>query len=104
VSFLDALFSRAPTPQGLPQSAATVRNALLAINRPSAPFQVRLGEVGEAELVAEWGIVDVRWYEIFAKAGLEKAFKVLMRLDEAAHELRALVKNGRWNGERVFRN
>ena len=34
--------------------------------------------------MAEWRIVDAGWYEIFAKANLEKAFKVLMRLDEAA--------------------
>ena len=61
-----------------------------AINRPTAPFQVRKGDAGEAELVAEWRIVDAGWCGIFAKAHLEKAFKVLMRLDEAAHEVRSV--------------
>jgi hypothetical protein len=61
---------------------------MLAVNRPTAPFQIRLGQAGEAELVAEWKIVDASWYEIFAKAHLAKAFKVQMRLDEATHEVR----------------
>ena len=90
MSFFDALFGRAPAPQGTPQSVEAVRGALLATNRPSAPFVVRLGDPGEAEMIAEWRIVDANWYEIFAKAHLEKAFKVLMRLDEVAKEVRAV--------------
>jgi hypothetical protein len=62
----------------------------LAINRPTAPFVVRLGSEGEAEWIAEWRIVDAGWYEIFARAHLTKAFKILMRLDEAAREVRAV--------------
>jgi len=58
------------------------------VQRP--PFQIRLGTKDEAELVAEWKIVDASWYEIFAKAHLEKAFKVLMRLDESKHEVRSV--------------
>lgn len=90
MSFFGKLFGQAPAPVGPPQPADAVRAAILAINRPTAPFEVRPGPVGESELVAEWRIVDARWYEIFAKAGLEKAFKVLMRLDEAAHEVRSV--------------
>jgi hypothetical protein len=88
MSLLGKLFGQGPSPVGPPQPADTLRAALLAINRPTAPFQVRPGDAGEAELVAEWKIVDASWYEIFAKAHLEKAFKVLMRLDEATYELR----------------
>ena len=44
----------------------------------------------KCDLVVEWRIVDAKWYEIFAKANLEKAFKVLMRLDEAAQEARSV--------------
>jgi len=90
MSIFSFLFGQAPAPQGTPQSAETVRDALLAINRPTARFVVRLGVAGEAELVAEWRIVDAGWYEIFAKAHLEKAFKVLMRLDRDAREVRAV--------------
>lgn len=90
MSLLGKLFGQAPSPKGPPQPADAVRAALLAVNRPTAPFQVRQGNAGEADLVAEWRIVDAGWYEIFAKAQLEKAFKVLMRLDEAAHEVRSV--------------
>src|SRR5262245_5314284 len=73
-----------------PKSAVEVRAALLAVNRPTAPFVVRDGAPERVDLVAEWRIVDAAWYEIFAKAGLTKVFKILMRLDEQKHEVRAV--------------
>lgn len=73
-----------------PKSVAEVRAGLLAVNRPSAPFVVRDGAAENVDAVAEWRIVDAAWYEIFAKAGIEKAFKVLMRLDADKHEVRAV--------------
>src|SRR6202034_801695 len=69
---------------------AQLKTALLELDRTTAPYTVRAGGPGEADLVAEWRIVDAKWYEIFAKAGLEKSFKILMRLDEATHEVRAV--------------
>ena len=72
------------------QPAATLRTALLALNRESAPWQVRDGAPEGVDLVAEWKIVDARWYEIFAKASLTKVFKVLMKLDETKGEVRAV--------------
>jgi hypothetical protein len=73
-----------------PKSKADVHAALLAVNRASAPFVVRDGKPEKVDLVAEWRIVEAKWYEIFAKAGLKSVFKVLMRLDEASHEVRAV--------------
>jgi hypothetical protein len=73
-----------------PQSADAVRAALLAVNRPTAPFIVRDGKPESVDLVAEWRIVDAKWYEIFAKAGLTRAFKILMRIDSASREVRAV--------------
>jgi hypothetical protein len=67
-----------------------VRAALLAVNRSTAPFVVRDGAAEQVDLVAEWRIVDAVWYEIFAKAGLTKVFKVLMRLDPQKREVRAV--------------
>lgn len=72
------------------QPAATLREALLGLNRDSAPFQVRDGAPEGVDMVAEWKIVDARWYEIFAKASLTKVFRVLMKLDEANGEVRAV--------------
>lgn len=70
--------------------AADVRADVLAVNRPTAPFSVRDGAPENVDLVAEWRIVDARWYGIFEKAGLKKVFKILMKLDEQAREVRAV--------------
>ncbi len=72
------------------QPPEKLREALLAVNRDTAPFLVRDGAPEGVDLVAEWKIVDARWYEIFAKAGIERAFKVLMKFDEARVEIRAV--------------
>lgn len=82
--------SRAAPPGVERQPASELRTRLLAVNRDTAPFVVRDGAPEGVDLVAEWKIVDARWYEIFAKAGLERAFKVLMRFDEAKGEVRAV--------------
>jgi hypothetical protein len=73
-----------------PAPAAALKAALLAINRTTAPFVVHEDASGSAELVAEWRIVDASWYEIFARAKLTKVAKVLMRIDDAAKEVRAV--------------
>ena len=71
-------------------SPADLKARILGLNRDTAPWQVRDGAPEGVDLVAEWRIVDARWYEIFAKAGLEKAFQVLMKFDEAKGEVRAV--------------
>lgn len=73
-----------------PASREEVRAALLAVNRETAPFEVRPDDSGKADLVAEWKIVDAKWYEIFAKAGLERVFRIYMKLDGSKHEVRAV--------------
>lgn len=92
MGLLDRLKGTKKPAEGVaPKSETEVRAALLAINRETAPFVVREPTADEkADLVAEWKIVDAKWYETFAKAGLEKVFKVLMRLDAENHEVRAV--------------
>lgn len=82
--------NKAPAPGVTRIPAAEVRTALLALNRNSAPWLVRDGSAEGCDLVAEWKIVDARWYEIFAKASVAKVFKVLMKLDEAKGEIRSV--------------
>ena len=72
------------------KSAAEVRAVLLAINQPQLPFLVRDGATEKVDLVAEWRIVDAAWSEHFAKAGITRIFKILMRLDADALTLRAV--------------
>lgn len=69
--------------------AAQVLERLLALNRPTAPWKVSDGRSEGVDLIAEWRIVDAQWYEIFAKAGLKKVFRIDLKLDEAEKQVRA---------------
>ena len=66
-----------------------VRQHLLGLNRETAPYQIRDGSAEGVDLIAEWKIVDTRWYEIFAKANLTNVFRIYMKFDEAKQEVRA---------------
>ena len=68
--------------------AQEVINKLLELNRPSAPYQIIDGVSKGVDLIAEWKIVDAEWYEIFAKAGLEKVFRIRMKLDPKKQQVR----------------
>ena len=70
-------------------SVAEVRQRLLALNRETAPYQVIDGSSENVDLIAEWKIVDAKWYETFAKANLTKVFRIYMKFDEANHQVRA---------------
>ena len=69
-------------------SADEVRQRLLALNRETAPYQIIDGTSQNVDLIAEWKIVDARWYEIFAKASLTTVFRIYMKFDAAKHEVR----------------
>lgn len=91
MGMFDWLTGSKSAPSGVArQPASALRQQLLAINRETAPFIIRDGAPEGCDLVAEWKIVDARWYEIFAKAGLEKTFKVLMKFDAAKGEVRSV--------------
>lgn len=91
MGILDFLTGSKAAPAGLPRrSPGELREALLALNRDSSPFLVRDGAPENADLVAEWKVVDAAWYEIFAKAGISKVFKVLMALDAEKGVVRSL--------------
>ena len=79
-----------PKPGTKAASAEDLRAAILALNRDTAPYRIVPCEDDSCDLIAEWRIVDAKWYEIFAKAGLKKVFRIKMRLDETAREVRAV--------------
>ena len=93
MGLFDWLTGSKPAPAGVKrQSAKKLRAALLAVDRPTAPFRVRDGEPEGVDVVAEWKIVDAKWYEIFAKAGIKRVFTVLMKFDEAKNQVRAVER------------
>ena len=90
MGFLDFLMStKRPAPGTPVLSRAEVLAKLQALNRPTAPYRVIDGAVEKVDLVAEWKIVEAQWYEVFGKAGLSKVFRIYLKLDEQAHEVRA---------------
>ena len=72
---------------------AQLRTALLVLNRDTAPWVIRDGAPEGCDLVAEWRIVDAKWFEIFAKASLTKVSQTLMKFDEAAGEVRSVDRD-----------
>ena len=91
MGFFDFLTSTKRPASGTPVlSPGEVVAKLMAVNRPTAPFRITDGKADNVDLIAEWKIVDAQWYEIFAKAGLEKVFRIHMKLEPAAHEVRTM--------------
>ncbi len=84
-----AASSSQAAPSGMDPAARVVYDRIMALNRPTAPYQILDGKAENVDLIAEWKIVDAKWYEIFAKANLSKVFRIHMKLDPARREVRA---------------
>ncbi|HEX7420610.1 MAG TPA: hypothetical protein VF505_12035 [Thermoanaerobaculia bacterium] len=90
MGFLDFLTSTRRPAAGVPVlSPEQVKQKLLAVNRPTAPYRIVDGKPDGVDVVAEWKVVDAQWYQIFEKAGYKKTFRILMKLDPEKHEVRA---------------
>lgn len=89
MGILDFLTSTKKPKSGTPVLGADeVRRRILEVNRDTAPFQIIDGAAEGVDLIAEWKIVDAKWYEIFAKAGLKQVFRIYMKLDPEASQVR----------------
>lgn len=90
MGMLDFLTSTKRPAAGTPvRSAEEVKQALLGLNRPTAPYRLVDGKSEQVDLIAEWRIVEASWYEVFSKAGLSKTFRIYLKLDPEKHEVRA---------------
>jgi hypothetical protein len=65
--------------EGSSVSEADLRQMILNINSLDAPVMIQEGKDGR--LIATWKYVDAKWWEIFAKAGLEKVYELHMKID-----------------------
>ena len=92
--------TRTAKPGVEPVSADELRAALLGLNRDSAPWQVRDGAPDKCDLVAEWRIADERWHAVFSGHRLNSVFRIKMKFDQAAHEVRNIQEESTvsWNG------
>ncbi len=80
---------------GTPLSPGSLKNKLKEINNFSAPVMV---EDKGKKLVITWRYVDAKWWEIFAKAGLEKIYELHVRFLEQKNEviLTDVMKDVSW--------
>ncbi len=85
---------------GMDTSTQTVYDRIMALNRPTAPYQIIDGKAKGVDLIAEWKIVDARWYEVFAKASLTKVFRIYLKFDPGKREVRTMDEelNVSWRG------
>ena len=93
MGFLDFLTGvKRPVAGSTPVSRDALITKITALSGDTTPFVVRPSD--ESDLVVELNIVDAKWYEIFAKAGLKKTYRILLLADDAAKEVRALEEMG----------
>jgi len=90
MGFLDLFTGTKRPAAGTPvKSDAELRTALLALNRPTAPWRVVDGKAESVDLIAEWKMDDAAYTGHFHRAGSERVFRVYLKLDPATHEVRA---------------
>ncbi|HVF52598.1 MAG TPA: hypothetical protein VNC78_03220 [Actinomycetota bacterium] len=77
-----------------PAGPEELKQKLLVLSGDQVPFTVVPGAGGkDGDLIVEWKIVDAQWYEIFAKASLEKSHKIYLTLDRKTNEVRVLEES-----------
>ncbi len=78
-----------PAVAGVPPVAADVlMRRLLALNRQDIPYTVNRGR-RDNELVIDWRYADAKWLDLMRIHGMSKGYRLVLRLDEGAHNVRA---------------
>jgi hypothetical protein len=101
MGLLDKLTGTRPAKPGIAAvPAGDLRTALLSLSRDTAPWQVRDGTGDKCDLVAEWRIVDAQWHGIFSASGVKSVFRIKLKFDEAARQVRNLDEQATvsWHG------
>lgn len=70
---------------GTPVELSELKKQLLGINNLNVPIVAKEGEGGG--LVFTWNYVDAKWWEIMAKAGLDKVYELRVKFNDKKHEV-----------------
>lgn len=94
----------APPPLPVPESVAALGDiglALYALNNTDVPFHIIVGDGKEADLIAEWKVVDAKWRDMLKATGIKKVFRIFLKLDPAAREVRTFDREYEltWNAD-----
>lgn len=90
MGLLDLFTGTKRPPTGTPVlSPSEVRDRLLALSRPTAPWRISDGASDGVDLVAEWRLHEKAYGSAFQQAQKTTVFRIFLKLDGGAHEVRA---------------
>jgi len=73
-------------PEIPPVSREELEKRLLSLNHPDRPWEIVRGD--DCDFIARWKLVDAKWWEIMARAGLKMQYRGLILLDEEKKQVR----------------
>jgi hypothetical protein len=71
-----------------PVAAETLMQSLLSINEQDVPYAIKRGK-HRNELVVDWRYADAKWLDLMRLHGMSKGYRLVLRFDEGAHNVRA---------------
>jgi hypothetical protein len=71
-----------------PVSVETLMQSLLAINEQDVPYMIKRGSRPN-EIVVDWRYADAKWLDLMRVHGMSKGYRLVLRFDEGAHNVRA---------------
>jgi len=102
MGFLDFLTSTKRAPAGVtPLSPQEVRDRLMGLNRPDAPYRLVDGSAEKVDFIAEWKIDDPEWHKGLGGANVRTTFRIFLKLHPEAREVRAVDRQYTvsWSGD-----
>ncbi|MGB3864165.1 MAG: hypothetical protein WBA29_00840 [Xanthobacteraceae bacterium] len=78
-----------PAVAGMPPVAQEMlMRQLLALNQRDIPYSISRGK-HDNELVVDWRYADAKWLDLMRIHGMSKGYRLVLRFDEGAHNVRA---------------
>jgi len=71
-----------------PVAVETLMQRLLSINEQDVPYTIKRGSQAN-ELVVDWRYADAKWLDLMRIHGMSKGYRLVLRFDEGAHNVRA---------------
>ncbi|TAN15095.1 MAG: hypothetical protein EPN45_03285 [Rhizobiaceae bacterium] len=81
--------SAVPAVTGIePVAVETLIQRLLGINEQDVPYSIKRGSRAN-EIVVDWRYADAKWLDLMRIHGMSKGYRLVLRFDEGAHNVRA---------------
>lgn len=81
--------SQVPAVAGVPPATKeALMQQLLSLNEQDIPYTIKRGG-RDNEIVVDWRYADARWLDLMRLHGMSKGYRLVLRLDEGAHNVRA---------------